>query len=111
MMSLKGYMKDRVMRNLFKLKDARSSIFRSVGVTHDMTREEREKNKELKEEAKKKNNAEKDSGNYYVIRKSIEQIYTEDEEEGNKWDEGGQQQATARGTRNSRGNNGSAKRY
>ena len=57
MMSLKGYMKDRVMKNLFKLKDARSSIFRSVGVTYDMTREEREKNEELKEEAEKKKNA------------------------------------------------------
>ena len=40
----------------------------------------------------------------------MEQIYTEGEEEGNKWDEGGEQQATTRDTRNSRGSNGRAKR-
>lgn len=70
LISLRGHMKDRVMRNLYKLKNARSSIFQKVGVTHDMTKEERERDKELKEEAEKRNDAEKDSGNYYVIRGS-----------------------------------------
>lgn len=73
LVTLKGNIKERIMRNLYKLQDSKSSysdIFKKVGVTHDMTKEERKRDKELKDEADKKNSEEKEQGNYYVIRGS-----------------------------------------
>lgn len=68
LVSLRGYLKERIMRNLYKLRDSENDIFKKVGVTHDMTREERKKDLELKEEAKNRNENEQNSGNYYIVR-------------------------------------------
>lgn len=71
LVTLKGNIKERVMRNLYKIKASKSEytdIFTKVAVTHDMTKEEREREKELREEAKEKNAEEMGQGNFYVIR-------------------------------------------
>lgn len=44
--TLRGTMKARILRNLYRLRDARNPIFRKMGVYHDMTREEREREEE-----------------------------------------------------------------
>lgn len=68
LVSLRGSLKDRIMRNLFKLKDTGKELFRNIGVSHDMNTEERKREKELRAEAKRKNTEEDALGNYYVIR-------------------------------------------
>lgn len=66
--TLKEGMKMRIMRNLYKLRNAKEPLFRNVVVYHDMTREEREREKELRKQAKEKSDEEKDTGNFYVVR-------------------------------------------
>lgn len=72
LVALRGYLKERIMRNLYKLKDSEHEVFRKVGIAHDMTKEERIKDNELREEAKKRNEEEEKngSGNFYVVRGS-----------------------------------------
>ncbi|KAK4301555.1 hypothetical protein Pmani_026333 [Petrolisthes manimaculis] len=55
---------------VIRLREAKNPMFRKVRVYHDMTREEREKKKELKAQAKEKNfdENEKKLGNFYVVR-------------------------------------------
>lgn len=70
---LKEDMKGLIMKNLYKLKNVDDDRFNIIGITDDMTTEERKKDKQLREEAKEKNEAEKNSGNFYIVR-------------GNPWD-------------------------
>lgn len=41
-------------KSLHKLKDENYTVYRKVGISHDMTKEEQQKDKELGEEADKK---------------------------------------------------------
>ena len=70
LVTLRGCVKERIMRNLYKLKNSKKKIFAKVGISHDMTKEERKKDIELKEEAKKRKEDEQSSRNYYVVRGS-----------------------------------------
>ena len=44
--------KVKIMKNAYKLKNSNSDYFKKVGLKHDMTKEERSKDSELKKEAK-----------------------------------------------------------
>ena len=54
----------RIMRKLYKLRNAKESAFRKVGVCYDMTKEERKKDNELRNMARENNKEEKNSGNF-----------------------------------------------
>ena len=59
--------KMKIMRNAHKLSHSGSEIYRGIGIKHDMTKEEREKDNELKREAKER--TEKDTENFiHVVR-------------------------------------------
>ena len=59
--------KIRIMKNAFRLSTSDSAYFRSIGIKHDMTKEERLRDRELKIEAKEK--TEKETENFmYVVR-------------------------------------------
>jgi hypothetical protein len=58
--------KIKLMKNLFKLRKSSNDKFKKIWIQHDMTKEEREINKKLREEAKEKN--QKDSKNLYIVR-------------------------------------------
>ena len=59
--------KAKIMRNAYKLASCTSEYYRKIGVKHDKTREERQREGELKKEAKDKN--ENESGNFiYLVR-------------------------------------------
>ena len=68
LVTINGGLKRRIMRNLYRLKETTNQIFKKVGVCHDMSREEREREIELRREARDKNEQEKESGNFYVVR-------------------------------------------
>ena len=61
-------MKTKFMKNVYKLKESKSDYYQIIGVTHDMTQEERNKEVELRKEAKARQ--ENDiSGNFlYLVR-------------------------------------------
>ena len=67
-MTVKGGLKMKIMKNLYKLRNAKEPAFRKVGVYHDMTKEELEKDKKLRNMAREKNEEEKNSGIFYVVR-------------------------------------------
>lgn len=66
--TLKEGIKERILRYAYRLKDTGKEMFKKARVTHDMTLEERTKDKELREEAKAKNEEESSLGNFYVVR-------------------------------------------
>lgn len=60
--------KERVMRNLYKLKNCRNDLLRNIGISHDMNVEERKRDNELRREVQEKNMRERDTENFYVVR-------------------------------------------
>ena len=58
--------KPKVMKNLYKLKD--SEQFRHISIKHDMSKEEKEKEQQLKSEAKRLNETEENQNFLYVVR-------------------------------------------
>lgn len=67
LVSLTEQTKPKVMRNVYKLRNAKMP-FSEVSVKHDMTKEERDHEKELRTEAKRLNNENKNSNFQYVVR-------------------------------------------
>lgn len=65
--TLKEGIKEKILRNVYKLKNTENAMLKKMRVSHDMTQEERQIDKELRLEARKKNEAE--TGNFfYVVR-------------------------------------------
>jgi hypothetical protein len=65
--SLAEHTKPKIMRNLYKLRDA-DEIYRKMSVKHDMTRDERDQERHLREEARGLQEKDK-SGNFiYLVR-------------------------------------------
>lgn len=70
---LREGIKDKILRNAYKVKDLNtphSDIIRGVILSHDTNKEERLKDKQLREEAKSRNESKKEqeSGNFFVVR-------------------------------------------
>lgn len=68
LISLGNAVKERVMRNAYKLKNCSDQLMKSIGISHDMNKEERQRDKELRSEAKKKNMAAQGTEFFYVVR-------------------------------------------
>ena len=57
------------MKNAFKLAESENDYFKKVGLKHDMTREERAKDLELKKEARQlQENPENGADFLYLVR-------------------------------------------
>lgn len=67
LVSLTEHIKPKVMKNVYKLKDAREP-FNKVSVKHDMTKEEREHEKNLRTEAKRLQEEDKTGNFLFVVR-------------------------------------------
>lgn len=62
-----GEAKIRIMKNAHKLSSSKSDYFITIGIKHDMTKEERQRDKDLKKEAKDR--TEKETENFvHVVR-------------------------------------------
>lgn len=65
--TLKEGIKDNIMKSIYKLRNTENNMLKRMRVAHDMTLEERQTDKELRTEAKEKNETER--GNFfYVVR-------------------------------------------
>ena len=65
--TLKEGIKEKIMKNVFRLKNTENKMLKRVRISHDMSKEERQKEKELRMEAKRRN--EQEVGNFfYVVR-------------------------------------------
>lgn len=65
--TLKEGIKEKVLRNVHKLKNTENEMLKRIRVSHDMTQDERQIDMELRLEARKKNETE--TGNFfYVVR-------------------------------------------
>ena len=60
--------KAKIMKNAHKLAGSSSDYFKKIGIKHDMTREEREHEAKLKNEAKEKNKAEQSKDFVYLVK-------------------------------------------
>ena len=60
--------KAKIMKNAHKLAGSSSEYFKKIGVKHDMTREEREREAKLRQEAKEKNEAEQSKDFVYLVK-------------------------------------------
>jgi len=60
--------KAKIMKSAHKLAGSSSDYFKKIGIKHDMTREEREQEAKLKEEAKEKNKAEQSKDFVYLVK-------------------------------------------
>ena len=65
--TLKEGIKEKIMRNVYRLKDTRNWMLKRIRVSHDMTQEERKKDDDLRMEAKRRNEEETDNF-FYVVR-------------------------------------------
>ena len=65
--TLKEGIKEKILRNVYKLKKTENAMLKRMRVSHDMTQEERQIDKELRLEAKKKNEEETENF-FYVVR-------------------------------------------
>lgn len=63
--TLKEGIKEKILRNVYKLKNTENEMLKRIRVTHDMTQDERQKDSELRLEAKQKNEAE--TGNFFYV--------------------------------------------
>ena len=59
---------DMIMRNAFRLQFSGSDEWKKVGIKHDMSKEERVKDAELRREARKKQDESEDENFQYVVR-------------------------------------------
>jgi len=57
-----------VMKNAYKLQYSKSDYLKKVGIKHDMNKEERQKDAELRQEAKKQQNESGDVNFRFVVR-------------------------------------------
>ena len=61
--------KVKIMKSAYKLMESENDYFKKVGVKHDMTKEEREKDLELKKEARQLQENQADGGDFlYLVR-------------------------------------------
>ena len=67
LLTLTEICKQKVMKNVHKLRNAEDK-FRTMSVKHDMTQEEREHDKKLRNEAKEKQEKDKNGNFLYVVR-------------------------------------------
>lgn len=65
--TLKEGIKDKILRNVYKLKNTENDMLKRISVSHDMTQDERQIDMQLKLEAKKKNESESEHF-FYVVR-------------------------------------------
>ena len=65
--TLKEGIKEKIMRNVHRLKNTDNKMLKGIRVSHDMTQEERRKDAELRMEAKRRNEEETDDF-FYVVR-------------------------------------------
>ena len=80
--TLKEGIKEKIVRNVYKLKNTKNEMLKRIRVSHDMTREERKYDMELRMEAKKRNEEEVDQNFIYVVRESMGEIHIKIEEKG-----------------------------
>ena len=66
--TLKEGIQEKIMRNVYKLKNTKNEMLKRIRVSHDMTQEERKYDMELRMEAKKRNEEEVDQNLFYVVR-------------------------------------------
>ena len=65
--TLKEGIKEKIMRNVYRLKDTGNRMLKRIRVSHDMTQEERRKDEELRMEARRRNEEGTDNF-FYVVR-------------------------------------------
>lgn len=65
--TLKEGIKEKILRNVYILKNTEKAMLKRIRVSHNMTQEERQIDKELRLEARRKNEAE--TGHYYHVVK------------------------------------------
>ncbi|KAK4311454.1 hypothetical protein Pmani_017005 [Petrolisthes manimaculis] len=68
LVTLENVIKEKVLRNAYKLKDSSCDISTKIGVSHDMSKEERTRDMLLKQEALKKNQEARGTEFFYVVR-------------------------------------------
>ena len=66
--ALNENVKTTVMKNVHKLREVKSDYCKKIGIKHDMTQDEREKEIALKKEAKKKQEDDKNGNFLYLLR-------------------------------------------
>jgi hypothetical protein len=66
--TLNENVKATVMKNVHKLREVKSDYYKKIGIKHDMTQDEREKEIALKKEAKKKQEDDKNGNFLYLVR-------------------------------------------
>ena len=66
--ALNENVKATVMKNVHKLREVKSDYYKKIGIKHDMTQDEREKEIALKKEAKKKQEDDKNGNFLYLVR-------------------------------------------
>ena len=72
--------KEKIIRNLYKLKNTKNEMLKKIRVSHDMTQEERQTDMELRMEAIKRNEEEVDIFFLCGERESMEEIHIKIEE-------------------------------
>jgi hypothetical protein len=66
--ALNENVKATVMKNVHKLREVKSDYYKKIGIKHDMTQDEREKEIALKKESKKKQKDDKNGNFLYLVR-------------------------------------------
>ena len=66
--ALNENVKTTVMKKVHKLREVKSDYYKKIGIKHDMTQDEREKEIALKKEAKKKQEDDKNGNFLYLVR-------------------------------------------
>jgi hypothetical protein len=66
--ALNENVKATVMKNVHKLREVKSDYYKKIGIKHDMTQDEREKEIALKKESKKKQEDDKNGNFLYLVR-------------------------------------------
>lgn len=68
LITLENGLKEKVLKNVHKLKNCTNEVVKNIGVAHDMNKEERIRDSLLKQEAKKKNQGASGSEFFHVVR-------------------------------------------
>jgi len=66
--TLSDSMKTKFMKNVYKLRESKSDYYQRIGVKHDMTQEERNKEVELRKEAKARKENDTSENCLYLVR-------------------------------------------